>query len=543
MKKIIAVLLCMATVCTCAACSSTKETTRKTKKTKKTKDTTDVTETDDTDVPTDSESDPTETETDPTEPEKQNMVITHDLSAVEINKTKSVMMYSAVDTTKNEEPPYRLSSVEVGYDILTSSDSTTKIGSILDEYTYHVGEARTAAYQKKLDEFNELVGAGSELFDYWFFESCEVIRSDSQIFSMKIGTDGYSTQEAIESKVLYESYDAMSGAPITLDDVILDKGAFALYVEDYFRSIGADQYDTIADIHDRINDGSLSFGMTYDGIWIYGLNEVKLPVAGHGDIFNMTYFGSTPKNYTLHMGWKNELLWDFDGDGSLDELSLSTEKDSNGYSIETLKISYMGKEYSYNASDFEEMNYMEALDGYCGSHVMCLDGKYYLLISMRQEENSATYTFDINGAEPKFIEVFFSTPENTLDPEHFQLSLRTDIIGTIFMNYDFALAEDGHIKQLSSIGKIHSGPLYSIMPLPGKEFNPVTWELGAETEIPSSATVEILGYDNKSGILFVRVHPKYTSTDTMDIALETDKQSQIAGQDRDSAFIGINYAG
>ena len=161
---------------------------------------------------------------------------------------------------------------------------------------------------------------------------------------------------------------------------------------------------------------------------------------------------------------------------------------------------------------------------------------------MRLEEDSATYTFDINGVEPKFIEVFFSRPENTLDPEHFQLSLRTDIIGTLFMKYDFALSEDGHLKQLSSIGKVNSGPLYSIMPLPGKEFNPVTWELGAETEMPSSATIEILGYDNKSGNLFVRVHPKYTTTDTMDIALETDKQSTIAGQPRDSAFIGINYA-
>ncbi len=536
MKKIIAVLLCMATVFTCVACGSTKETTRKSKKTKKTKDTTEVTETDETDVPTDSES---ESETDPTAPEKQDMVITHDLSAVEINKTRSVMMFGAVDSTKNQEPPYQLSRVKVGYDILTSSDSATRIGSVLDEYTHHVGEARTKAYQQKLDEFNELVGSGSELFDYWYDEYCEVIRSDSQILSMKIETYGYSTQEDIDPKTIYESYDAMSGEPITLDDVIVDKSAFALYVEEYFKSIGADKYDTIADIHDQINDGSLSFGMTYDGIWI---SEIKVPVAGHGDIFNMTYFGSTPKNYTLNMGLKNELLWDFDGDGSLDELSLATEKASNGYSVETLKISYMGKEYSYNASDFEEMNDMEELDGYYGSHVMCVNGKYYLLISMRLEEDSATYTFDINGAEPKFIEVFFSRPENILDPEHFQLSLRTDIIGTLFMKYDFALSEDGHLKQLSSIGKVHSGPLYSIMPLPGKEFNPVTWELGAETEMPSSATIEILGYDNKSGILFVRVHPKYTTTDTMDIALETDKQSTIAGQPRDSAFIGINYA-
>ena len=185
MKKIIAVLLCMATVFTCVACGSTKETTRKSKKTKKTKDTTEVTETDETDVPTDSES---ESETDPTAPEKQDMVITHDLSAVEINKTRSVMMFGAVDSTKNQEPPYQLSRVKVGYDILTSSDSATRIGSVLDEYTHHVGEARTKAYQQKLDEFNELVGSGSELFDYWYDEYCEVIRSVSQLLSMTIET-------------------------------------------------------------------------------------------------------------------------------------------------------------------------------------------------------------------------------------------------------------------------------------------------------------------------------------------------------------------
>ena len=86
MKKIIAVLLCMATVCACVACGGSKETER-TKKTKKTKDTT---ETEETDVPTDtSESDSSESATDTTSaPDNKDYVVTHDLSAFEIQKTE-----------------------------------------------------------------------------------------------------------------------------------------------------------------------------------------------------------------------------------------------------------------------------------------------------------------------------------------------------------------------------------------------------------------------------------------------------------------------
>ncbi|MCR5274947.1 MAG: hypothetical protein K6E26_06255 [Clostridiales bacterium] len=539
MKKIIAVLLCMATVCTCVACGSSKETER-TKKTKKTKDTT---ETEETDAPTDTtESDTSESSTETSAPDNKDFAVTHDLSAFAIKKTRDQMMFGAVDPKGDAEPPFSLKSVEVSYDILETSDTTSKVPGILEEYVHHTGEARTEQYQQVLDKFNDQLSTGSELLSYWFYEFCYIIRSDSQILSMQVETYGYSSEEDIGRNTYFTNYDSMSGTELQMDDVILDRGAFSNYVEEYFNAIGAaDNFaTTMADIHDKINDGSLTFGMTYDGILI---DEIKLPVAGHGDIFNMKYFGSTPKNYTLEFDMKDELVWDFDGDGTLDELKLATTKSADGYHVENLKITYLGQDYTFKASELDEMDSMEGLDRYNASHMMCVDGKNYLLVSMDNAgEEFATYIFDINGSEPKFVEVFFSTPDETLDPTNFKIRLRTDIIGTVFMAYDFALGSDGHLQQLSSVGRCNTGPLFAKMPLSGKEYNVVTGAVGADTEVPSSAILEILGYDNKSGLLFVRVHPKYTYMEGMDIALETDKVSSVAGHPRDEAFIGINYA-
>ena len=540
MKKIIAVLLCMATVCACVGCGSTEETTKKSKKSKKTKDTT---ETEETEVPTDTETEPSDSTTETTASVPEELVITHDLSSVEITKMKDLMMFGAVDPVENPEPPFSLKSVEIGYDVLTTSDTSTKISSILQEYAHHTGDARHAAYEQQLAKFDDLVNTGSALFNYWFWENCEVVRSDSQILSLKITTYGYSTEEDIGTNTYYSNYDSMTGKEIAFDDVIRDSGAFANYVEACYHDVGADGMyasPTMADILDMITDGTLTFGMTYDAVWVY---NVKVPVARHGDIFNMEYFGSTPADYTLEMDGLNRLTWDFDGDGVLDELKLEAVKPASSYGIETLKITCMGKEYSFKASEFEEMDYMEDLDGYHGSCVMCVDGKYYLLVTMEIEgEDYATYIFDISDGEPKYVDVFFAAPIERVNPKRFLIQLRTDIVGTVFMSYEFALGPDGHLQQLSSTGTCHVGPLLSTMPLEGKQYDVVTGTVAGEAEVPGGACVEILGYDNKSGLLFVRVHPKYTDMETMDIALETDKQSTIAGQPRDTAFIGISYA-
>ncbi|MBR3031988.1 MAG: hypothetical protein IKH92_03100 [Clostridiales bacterium] len=534
MKKAISVLLCMATVFTCVACGS--KDTKETRKKKKTKRTTETEESLDPSLTTDTSESETEETTTVPEP-KNEFVISHDLTSEKIKSMRDTMMYTAVDTTKQDDGfPMQLSSVDVEYDVLTSEGGATKISGILNEYVWHTADASSRIYEQELTKFKEKESAHEELPNFWYDYDSRVIRSDSQILSLGTTVSGYSSEDFIVTTTRYENYRSEDGSEIGFDDVILDKDAFVEYLDDYLVLINRDRNPVMS----QITEGSFTFGMTYDGLII---GDDKLPVIGHEDIFDMSYFGSTPENYTLLIDRSFALKWDFNGDNQMDDLSLSVTMNQEGYAVDALHISFCGKDYVFEAKDYEEMDYMEELDPYGGNCVMCIGGKYYLLVAMDSEgEDYATYIFDINGDEPKFVEFFYSTAGNTLDPTDFTISLRTDIVGTVFMNYGYGLGTDGHLISLSTMGKCNSGPYLSMMPLSGKNYDVTTGTMGEDNEVPAGECVEVLGFDTKSGILVVRVHPSRDNLEPLTIALETDKRSKIAGQDRDSAFIGLMYA-
>ena len=534
MKKIAAALLCVATVFTCVACKSTEETKKKKKKkTKKTTQVTDTMETDETDEPTDPETDATTSETEA--PDTDYLVLTHDLTAVSIEKDQDFMMYGAVSKEEMENEYRQLDYVQVYYDVVHAEGGPISVVSALDQHVWHTAEACVARYEQKLDAFVERENKGEELFKYYYQSTCEIVRADSQMLSMRVGYAGYTNlDEDIIPNLVYVNYKASDGSDILVKDVLLDTAAFKDLATARLATVGKE-----ADYNLDLNpEDPFPFGLTYDGVMI---GNVKIPVVGNADVFSMEYFGATPENYTLLIDNSQKLTWDFNGDGSLEELSISVEK--NGYNVDHLTIRIDGQPFTYNALDFEEMEYMEEIDQFGPSYVMCVGGKYYLLVCMDSEgEDFATYIFDINGDEPVFTEFLLSTPSETLDPTHFKVRLRTDIMGTIMMDYDFGLDNNGHIKQYSTLGRCHSGPYMTTMPLTGNKCNMATGELQEEYEVPADARFEILGYDNSTGMLYIRIHANSMDIPTVDVALQTDKQSKIAGQRRYDAFIGLVYA-
>ena len=563
MKKLVAALLCMAVLGTCVACTSDKssgnvggkigfpsgetETTEAPTETEPT-DTSETEGTSDTSAssdPTESETEATssitESETETTEttaaPSSTDLVVSNDLKPENIGQTRDVMKYGAVDSHQSQDYGIFLSDVDVEYDVMTAEGGSPSVKKILDEYTWHNADACSRAFEKKREEFVNLEKTGSALFDYTYRMGCEVIRADSQILSFCTTIYYYETNEDSRTSRTYENYRSSDGSEILLSDVVKDQDAFANYLYSYLKTVGNEDPNEAVS---RIQGGDFSFGMTYDGIYY---NGIKIPVAGYGDIFDMSYFGSTPKSFTLSLGSENKLVWDFNGDGILDELALTVNTGSSQYDVESVTISLYGKKTVLHASDFEEMDWMEELDPFDGSHVMCVNGKYYLLMTMDCEgEDYYTYIFDINGEAPVYVEYFESKPSSALDPNHFLVSERVEIMGTMFMDFEYALTEDGHIKQLSTMAKCHRGLFLTIMPLTGNEYDIVTDTVGAEMELPSSARVEVIGYDTESGLLILRAYSRFDDAEMPDIALKTDKNSTIGGKKREEAFIGIMFA-
>ena len=354
MKKIVAVLLCAATLIGCVACSKSEETTKKKKK--KTKKTTQITETIETEEPSESPTETeTETETEPTDTKPQvqsDLVISHDLSAEEIESVSCALAYGAIDPTEeNEYLSMYPKRIKCQYEVINSVGSSPNVNAILEELTYHEAESVMRVYDKELEEFTGLQESGSPLYNYQYTVSHDIIRADSQILSIKYNSSVYDSRTDDSFKTeKYMNYNSADGTAIENEDVIVNMDEFVLYLQGY-----AQQFNLNLDnAFEQINNGEFIFGLTYDGIIV---DDVKIPVYTTYGIFNMSYFGATPKTYTLTLEKNHWLTWDINDDGQMDKLGLSVTKD--GYQVESLTITMYGQDYTFQATDFDEMEWME----------------------------------------------------------------------------------------------------------------------------------------------------------------------------------------
>ena len=535
MKKIVAVLLCAATLMGCVACSKSEETTKKKKK--KTKKTTEITETEETEVPSDTPSSETETEPTDTQPQYQSdLVITHDLSGEEINATSCMLAYGAIDANEEDEYLARYPKrIRCQYELMNSVGSSPNVNALLEDMTYHEAESVSRVYEKELEEFTSLVESGSELYNYYYTVDHDVTRADSQILSIKYNSNVYDSRTDDSFKTeKYLNYNSADGTAIENEDVIVNMDEFILYYKGYCQQFGLDPSNAL----EQIENGEFTFGLTYDGIIV---DDVKIPVYTTNGIFNMSYFGATPKTYTLTLEKDHWLMWDINDDGQMDKLGVSVTK--NGYEVESLTITMYGEEYTFQASEFKEMGWMEDISEWADSYVMSVNGKLYLLVVMDYEgEDYMTYAFDINGDQPIYTDYLLSAPYDALDPNHFHVDQRWDIMGTQFYEFDYALTEDGKFEKLSSVGRIHSGLYITTIALTGNLYNITTGEKGEEFEIAGGTPVEVIAFDTETGDLVVRLHSKYENLDLIDVVLPTDMVSKIAGIENNEAFLGLSWA-
>ena len=540
MKKIVALLLCTATILGCAACGKSEETTKKKKK--KTKKTTKITETEETDEPSETPSSESETEpTDTQAPDYSDFVITHDLSSEEIKEVTCAYRYGAIDANDMENDWVYPKDICCSYEMITADGPLPVISSILEETIYHEAEGVYRVYQKELETFTGLQESGSELYTHTYTVNHDILRADSQIFSFSYRSyvNTYDSDEGPTETLVYSNYRVSDGTEIAFEDVILDTDAFKEYISQYYWDMGLDSSKVLLKIDEESFHSTITaFGLTYDGIIIDG---VKVPVYGRGDIFNMSYFGSTPASYSLMLEPNHWLMWDFNNDGQMDKLGVSVTK--SGYNVDSLTITMYGEEYTFNASDFEEMDWMEDISEWADSYVMSVDGNYFLLLVLDSEgEDYMTYVFDINTDKPIYTDCIASAPYDCLDPYKFHMDHREDVMGTLFYSFDYALTEYGTFNALSTMGRISSGVYITTIDMMGHLYDVTNGIKGDEFEIDGGTPVEIIGYDVGSGDLILRLHSKFENLDFIDVVVPTDKSSNVCGMQNSKAFLGLVFA-
>ena len=462
----------------------------------------------------------------------QQIEISHDLENLHIYRQINYLTYGAVDKT-DEFDPFAVRDCSLYFEEYTALNDAYNSNNILDSTFRTPSDVMIEKYEDHREEFIKQAESGESFGDYSFSQGAQFYRADSQVMSfwlmdLEIGGDSDN-----DVATCVNICPAKQNEMIHFDDVVRDPEALKAYVRELFTGDKAYMADMIeVDIDEKTD-----FCMVYDGIIMEG---VKIPVIGHEEIFNMEWFGATPQDYSLILDSENKLAWDFDRDGSIEELACEFDYDTS-----TLKITLGSETFEFTSSEIEMLGVVGGIDWYQESVVMTTSDGSFLFLVMSQDEYSRTFLFDINGGKVTYIEDMMGFPLRTLDPKDFDFCDYMSFFGGESMFRPSMLGADGKIVGQTPSFYCYSIPYMVYNDIKGKEFDWNTGELIGDYTIKGETFVSIVAYSPFNGSLVLMPLDKDMTLENQKyIMIETDSDAgTIAGKLYTDVFGGQFYSG
>ncbi len=552
MKKLISVLLCGSMVLSLAGCSKNEEETRKTKKTKKTTE-----DTEETEAPSDTteESDTSSEETESTESETSapaNVFKAEEsLEMIGMDYPSQYWDYTPVFDKDTETTSYMFLSIDQLY--LEDGTPYDKLETSLERDFAPLIAQTEDQFKKESEVFLNNAKSGHYTDGNKVELSTAIFRSDSQIFSVAV-TAAPGMQEGEFRTYNYRTED---GSTITIDDVILDRGALNALLEQYFAMPGADDdYKTwLTSIENSVIDGTLPFTLAYDGINIPVFNAgminydvYKIPVIGHEDIFNMEYFGKTPKYYTLYDDPNRCITWDVNGDGQMDTIKAESEysQGTGEYGNDEIILKL---EYNDFKLDSKSAGMKIYSNGLMYSMIMKTDDGFYLYCRMNAIDSfEDTYVFKIDGDKLTYVDVFmdFMGSRAMINPEAFEMFDPCDTLGTDFFTNEFSvIGNHGMPKKNYPLWTSDAGPVTAKIDIPCSKVSDIDFSKEGDVTIPAGSFVRPYLYDTDTKRLIVHIvdpDPEKSFLAELDFGSE-DYVMTVNGKDVEDVFYSIMFWG
>lgn len=496
MKKCIAVLLAASMLLSLAACAKKEETTKKKKKAKKTTEETE--EAEETDEPTE---DTTETTLEPTTSETTTAATTS-TSAVMLTPDDQLIYLGLDYPQQDNDWGAVMGESDLGYVHLKCDDlyllevapnASPKLQDAIDEVILDHQDFNQDTYEADRQVLFTLKGnSEAEGYHHTYRFATELFRADTQVFSFAI-TESYDFEEGE-----YETYNfhSSTGAPVTQDEVIVDRSAFIDYMKSTLAPVGDDEW--INSMAELVEKGELPFTMTYDGInllypnyYPYPFIYVKIPVSGAESLFNMDYFKHAPQYFTLfsdHLG-DESVIWDFDGDGKDDVVEATSEfDDTNGGCDVHLKFN--GNEYK--TSDEGIIINDNALMDFC---IMNTDDGYYLYATMTGVDSSFdTAVFKMENGTFKHVMTYefirFSF-KGFINPESFEMITEQLVMGIEdFYNQFSAMGNGGKLDYQYGYFSAYGNPYITRADITGEKTDDNLVTIDSNFTIPSGSAIQ-----------------------------------------------------
>ncbi|MBO4474636.1 MAG: hypothetical protein J5750_06985 [Clostridiales bacterium] len=561
MKKLVAGLLATAMILGCVACKS-EETTKKKKKAKKTTekteetgDPTDESTDEPTDEPTaDPSADPTDDPTDdpngdpaaPTIGEvhepfdtvsvpdpvtfPSGLTIRHDLEKIQLGRDVLFRAYGDADPDSEfGEINYVKAKADQLY-IIEDGPIQDAVSSVFDA----VATNAIDLYRTRLDAFlatqqNGPLGASSS-----YNNRAVVFRADSEVFSCIMYETDF-CEDFYDENSSCANFRYADGSTIALADVVTDMDALVMHVSDDMDPENYFYTDTI----EALKDGSVTWALLYDGIYI--LHYGKVPVIGNEDMFDLSSFGATPETYSIQADHNNEIIWDVDEDGYLDDIRITANIDDQTESVERLVISVNSDQYVYTDNEIIDLS----LD--CGfasdrleNYLIRTDYGFFLVVALESYfwDHTCIFRIDQDGVMLLFTGEFSIV--DACDPDNVLVSDVAYITGLEGTRESCRISDIGYPAANTIFKDVYSGPYKTKIDLPANETNLLTMEIGDEVTVPAGTMVAPIYYVEGAGLLVMRILDPDDSK-TSYVVMETDGEFGVAGYHAYEGFYGVMF--
>lgn len=567
MKRLISVLLSASMVLALAGCGKKddKETT-KAKKTKVTEVTEETEEPSETETESETESE-TETETDPIiisgngnrvatprdYPLSDDFVISHDAEDLVVLPYPETQVYG--------EAVEKDSGTAVRY-IFRSTDMLGFTEDFKKDYdqVYNTIQAQNDqleinynhTYSEQLSVFDDNLKSGDPK-DYSMVTDITVFRADSEYISYILEQD-YDC-EMQNSSIKTYNYATADGREITFDEIVFDKRGFADFFLDYvygsalYESEIEQAKEIAMDMVDESENASpIEFVLGYDGIYIFFSEPnlyptmFKIPAVFAGDYMDVSYFGKTPKYYTLNADDYGRINWDLEDDGVIEEIYPEFETDEYD-SVVGIDLVVDGQmRASVPDSDLVEG------ETYVGMKMMKTDLGFIVFLSMALEESVCTnYIFRYMGSVGFEFQGTISGnfTNNFYDPYNFELTAYDDVAGTGIRSQYYCFSD-------SSIPEpIEEYAYKDAFVVAAKD---IACKAGMYDEdqgqkedytIPAGTVLYVFSYMPEGGYMRAMTVNKDDTKNVL-VTIEFTREGYktfINGEDQDEVFYGIRYAG
>lgn len=161
-----------------------------------------------------------------------------------------------------------------------------------------------------------------------------------------------------------------TGEQVTINEIVKDIDSFCTLLENAFNRKSDDAGSLIS----KAKSGDLDFLLSYDGIYVGG---IKISAIANPDVFNLEYFGATPKCYILQKDVNDQIVWDINGDGQNDTISFEQTYDEEEEEFETFTFDVCGVQSQITPADIDEGGWHAYIED---AYLMHSDSGFYLLI-------------------------------------------------------------------------------------------------------------------------------------------------------------------